>query len=95
MATGLPGVDSRGWELVGMWVSPHWRGSGVAARLVGAVCEHARQSGARQISLWVTEGNQRARALYTRLRFRPTGGRQLVRPDEPDRWEVELALLLG
>jgi ribosomal protein S18 acetylase RimI-like enzyme len=95
MATGLPGDDSRGWQLVGMWVSPDWRGSGVADQLVRAVCEHARRSGAGRISLWVTEVNQRARALYTRLSFEPTGARQLVRPDEPDHWELELALPLG
>ena len=29
------------------------------------------------------------RAFYGRLGFRPTGARQLVRPDEPDHWEEE------
>ncbi len=44
------------------------------------------------ISGQVTEVNGRARAFYRRLGFVPTGGRQLVRPDEPDLWKEELAL---
>jgi ribosomal protein S18 acetylase RimI-like enzyme len=40
----------------------------------------------------VTEVNYRARAFYRRLGFEPTGGRELVRPDEPDNWEEELRL---
>lgn len=80
-----------GWCLVGMWVHPDWRASGVAGQLAGAVCDHARTAGAESISLWVTEVNARARAFYTRLGFAPTGGRQLVRPEEPDHWEVHLA----
>jgi ribosomal protein S18 acetylase RimI-like enzyme len=94
-ATGLRAGDGSGWHLVGMWVSPGWRGTGVADRLVGAVCEHAHRAGAGRISLWVTEVNHRARALYARLGFEPTGARQLVRPDEPDHWELELASQLG
>jgi ribosomal protein S18 acetylase RimI-like enzyme len=94
MATVLrPGqADNPGWELVGMWVSPRWRGTGVADKLVAAVCEQARTCGAEQISLWVVEDNGRAIGLYHRLGFRSTGGRQLVRPDEPGRWEIQLTL---
>jgi GNAT superfamily N-acetyltransferase len=91
LATALLEPDEPGWELVGMWVSAAWRGSGVAGRLVGAVCEHARAAGADWIALWVTEANPRARAFYTRLGFEPTGARQLVRPDEPGRWELEMS----
>lgn len=79
------------WELVGMWVDPAVRGQGVADQLVEAVCGQARQAGAATITLWVTEMNERAAAFYRRLGFTPTGARQLVRPDEPDRWELELA----
>jgi ribosomal protein S18 acetylase RimI-like enzyme len=91
LATGLDrGAD--GWHLVGMWVSPKLRGSGVADRLVGAVCDAARQSGATSVTLWVTEVNGRARAFYRRLGFVPTGDRQVVRPEEPDHWEERLIL---
>jgi ribosomal protein S18 acetylase RimI-like enzyme len=110
LATGLPlqnhagdghAADGDGdgsgpdWHLVGMWVAPACRGHGVADRLVGAVCAQAKQAGAGAVTLWVTEVNDRARLFYQRLGFAPTGARQLVRPDEPDRWEEELALRLS
>jgi ribosomal protein S18 acetylase RimI-like enzyme len=92
LATGID--EGPGWHLVGMWVSPKQRGSGVADQLVSAVCELARQSGATSVRLWVTEENGRARAFYRRLGFVPSGSRQLVRPEDPDRWEQELVLRL-
>jgi ribosomal protein S18 acetylase RimI-like enzyme len=89
------GIDHDGdWHLVGMWAAPRVRGTGVAERLVAAVCDLARESGAASVTLWVTEVNGRARAFYRRCGFVPTGGRQLVRPEEPDHWEEELALRL-
>jgi GNAT superfamily N-acetyltransferase len=94
MATGLPESGGSGWHLVGMWVSPPWRGKDVASRLVGEVCGLAWQSDAQAVTLWVTEVNDRARAFYRKLGFRPTGARQPVRAEEPDHWEEELALRL-
>jgi ribosomal protein S18 acetylase RimI-like enzyme len=79
-----------GWHLVSMWVSPGLRGSGVAGRLVAAVCDLAAARGAGQVALWVAEANERARALYLRHGFRPTGERGLVRPAEPDHWEERM-----
>ena len=92
MATGLSDGGSSGWHLVGMWVSPQWRGKDVASRLVAEICGLAQQSGARAITLWVTEVNDRARAFYAKSGFRPTDARQPVRPDEPDNFEEEMAL---
>jgi len=90
-AGAQPAQTEPAWHLVGMWVAPACRGQGVADRLVAAVCEHARRSGAASVTLWVTEVNDRARAFYRRTGFAPTGGRQLVRPEEPDHFEEELA----
>jgi ribosomal protein S18 acetylase RimI-like enzyme len=92
LATGI--ARDGDWHLVGMWVAPRVRGTGVADRLVAAVCELASQAGATSVTLWVTEVNGRARAFYRRLGFVPTGDRQVVRPEEPDHWEEELALRL-
>ncbi len=78
------------WQLVGMWVRPAARGLGVADSLVEAVAAHATNQGAQSLVLWVTELNGRARALYRRLGFVPTGARQLVRPEQPDHWEVQM-----
>jgi ribosomal protein S18 acetylase RimI-like enzyme len=89
LATGFPEEARAGWHLVGMWVAPEYRGQGIADQLVAAVCDLARESGALSVTLWVTDVNDRARAFYRRLGFRPTGQRQLLRPGE---WEEELAL---
>ncbi len=78
------------WQLVGMWVDPAARGTGVADKLVTAVAEHARTEGAATVVLWVTVVNHRARAFYRRMGFRATGARQLVRPDDPGHWEEQL-----
>ena len=83
------------WHLVSMWVSPQARGRGIADELVAAVSGCARADGAGRLTLWVTDVNTRARAFYQRMGFRSTGRRQLVRPEEPDQWEQELALDLG
>jgi ribosomal protein S18 acetylase RimI-like enzyme len=79
------------WHLVGMWVAPEYRGQGVADSLVVAVCERARAASAVTVTLWVTEMNDRAIALYRRHGFAPNGIRQLVRPEEPDHWEMQLS----
>jgi len=82
----LPGS----WQLVGMWVDPRARGTGVAGLLIDAVVGHARERGATAVTLWVTEVNARARAFYLRVGFTPTGARQPVREDEPDHWEEQM-----
>jgi GNAT superfamily N-acetyltransferase len=83
------------WQLVGMWVDGAVRGSGVADELVEAVAGHARAEGAATLVLWVTEPNSRARSFYQRMGFASTGARQLVRPDEPGCFEVQMARQLG
>jgi ribosomal protein S18 acetylase RimI-like enzyme len=91
LATARLDPEEGGWALFGMWVHPDWRAGGVAGRLVDAACGAARAAGAGEISLWVTEVNTRARSFYARAGFTPTGARQLVRPEEPDHFEVQLA----
>lgn len=59
--------------LVGMWVAPHARGRGVADELVGALLDHARDSGQERVLLEVAEANPRAARAYSRLGFVPTG----------------------
>jgi ribosomal protein S18 acetylase RimI-like enzyme len=78
------------WQLVGMWVDPRARGSGVADRLIEAVARYAREHSASCVTLWVTEINARAKAFYQRIGFVPTGARQPVREDEPDHWEEQM-----
>ena len=101
MATGKPeDPDDEfavpgAWQLVGMWVSPAVRGTGVAGALVEAVAGHVRDAGAPALVLWVTEVNDRARSFYERIGFATTGSRQPVRPDEPGHWEIQLVRHYG
>ena len=67
---------------------------GLADRLIGAVAGHARDQNAPTLTLWVTDGNDRARAFYRRAGFRSTGRRQQVRPEEPGLWEEEMLLVI-
>lgn len=78
-------------QLVAMYVRPAHRGTGAAEGLVGAVAAHARQAGARRVTLWVADGNEAARRLYARCGFTPTGRRQPL-PSDPSAGEEELAL---
>ncbi len=60
-------------QLVSMWVAPGHRSGGVGERLVEAVSKWAKADGASVLVLGVFEGNDRARRLYERVGFRPTG----------------------
>jgi GNAT superfamily N-acetyltransferase len=59
--------------LYGMYVTPAWRGQGVADALVGMVATWARNQGGTSLSLHVTQTLPRARGFYERMGFRPTG----------------------
>jgi GNAT superfamily N-acetyltransferase len=59
--------------LVGMFVAPEARRSGVGVALVEAVVRWARERRATGLSLWVTSTNSSAIALYVKCGFRPTG----------------------
>ncbi|HZP27401.1 MAG TPA: GNAT family N-acetyltransferase [Acidimicrobiia bacterium] len=84
--------DRRVGYLVGMWVDSTVRGTGAADRLVDAVCEAARGSGATVLRLHVAGGNLRAERVYERHGFRRTG-RSLVRARDGVR-EHEMELVL-
>ncbi|HEX6932852.1 MAG TPA: GNAT family N-acetyltransferase [Streptosporangiaceae bacterium] len=83
------------WQLVGMWVDPRARGTGVADQLIERVTCHARENGARSVTLWVTQVNARALAFYQRMGFTLTGARQPVREEEPGLWEQQMIRHVG
>lgn len=60
---------------------------------MGAVREAAEREGARVLTLFVADGNDRARRLYERLGFRSTGERQPL-PSDPARGEERYAVRL-
>jgi ribosomal protein S18 acetylase RimI-like enzyme len=71
-ATGIRGEGGRR-ELVGMWVDPAARGTGAADALIASVRAWAVGDGGLVLTLGVTEGNDRARRVYVRNGFTPTG----------------------
>lgn len=97
MASGIPADGENGGdsatELISMWVSPAARGWGVGECLIGAVEEWARQTGAGTVKLAVTEGNERAIALYRRSGFADTGEPGDLMPDGVRREHVMTKIL--
>ena len=79
-------VSEDALQVVGMWVEATVRGTGAAAALVEAACEHARATGTSEVCLWVADGNERARRAYERWGFVATGERQPL-PGDPSRTE--------
>ena len=62
-----------GTELNAIHLLPDVVGTGVGSALMKAAVEHARARGAEALHLFVIEGNERARAFYTRTGWRLTG----------------------
>jgi GNAT superfamily N-acetyltransferase len=63
-------------EVVSMWVQPDHRGGKLADGLMHTVLDWARQDAAVEVTLWVADGNERARRFYLRYGFQPTGKQQ-------------------
>ncbi len=75
--------------IVSVYVSPTHRGTGLAADLLRAVEAWGSEWKAPTSTLWVAETNDRARALYIKLGYRPTGDRTRMKPGS-DRMEIRL-----
>ena len=71
-------------RLAAMWAAPAHRGIGVGRRLVAAVLDWASESGAAEVELRVTAGNDSAQALYQSTGFTSTGEQQPL-PSDPTR----------
>jgi ribosomal protein S18 acetylase RimI-like enzyme len=88
-----PDAGASSIELVSMWVSPTHRRARIAARLVHAVVDWARETDATTVDLWVTRGNHAAERLYEAAGFRATGEHQPL-PSDPCKDELRMRLLL-
>lgn len=95
-AIGMAGLAQQdaGPQLIGMWVAPTARGQGIGARLTRAVIDLAASQGAPSVGLWVTEGNDPARAMYRRLGFEFTGEWAAL-PHDAAAGEHRMRILLG
>ncbi len=78
-------------RLISMWVAPHVRNRGIGTQLVDAVKAWARDDGATQLELEVTEGNDAAARLYEQCGFEATG-RTMALPRNPELIEREMRL---
>ena len=78
---GMAGVYEfdDGWCVMGMWLTPVARGTGVVEALVHACESVAQDAGATTVALGVMEDNPRGRRAYVRLGYAFTGTREHVR----------------
>ena len=81
-------------DLVSMWVTPAYRGSGVGRRLIDEVVDWARGNGNTAVELWVTRGNDPAISLYTRAGFALTDDHKPL-PSDPCHDELRMVLYLS
>jgi len=79
--------------LLSMWVAPSHRRFGVGRRLVRTLLEWAEPKSAREVYLFVTDGNDPARALYASMGFAPSG-KVDAHPWKPMTNEVEMVCAL-
>jgi ribosomal protein S18 acetylase RimI-like enzyme len=74
-----------------LWVSPQYRGLGLASSLIESIREYLRLSGITTLRLWVLNGNETAWRLYEKSGFITTHKRQPLR-DRPGRYEEQMKL---
>jgi len=60
-------------QVFAVYVTPSWRGTGLARAMMRRLIEHAAASGLRSLTLTVTVGNDSALHLYRSLGFRSYG----------------------
>ncbi|WP_286254364.1 GNAT family N-acetyltransferase [Streptomyces graminofaciens] len=87
---GFP-VERRQGHLVGVFVRPEARGSGVAKELFDASVEWAWGQGAERIRLIVHQDNPRAQGFYRKVGFVPSGV-VVPLPQAPGEAELEFVL---
>jgi ribosomal protein S18 acetylase RimI-like enzyme len=75
-------TEYRSVHVVGVYVTPRFRGQPVAETLMMAILRWAREeAGAARIRLFVMESNDRAAAFYRRVGFVPTGATMAYPPN--------------
>ncbi len=88
---GLP-VERRQGYVVGVYVRPEWRGSGLTEALFDAGLEWARGSGAERVRLIVHPDNGRAQGAYRKAGFAPSGRTMPLAGGESGDYELEFVL---
>lgn len=87
--------DPKAIELVRLYVSSTFQGSGVGGRLIDACLTEARQAGHQTIWLGVWQQNTRAQAFYHRWDFSIVGEHVFQLGDDPQMdWLMQRSLQL-
>ena len=71
-------IEPDAGHLARLYVTPERWAQGIGRELYEAAISHLRVVGFVEVTLWVLEGNSRARSWYERLGWRPTGERKSV-----------------
>ncbi|OPG08397.1 GNAT family N-acetyltransferase [Microbispora sp. GKU 823] len=74
-------APKRRTEISAIYLSAEVWGAGVGRRLMAAALDSLAAAGYEQATLWVVDGNMRARRFYERGGWRPDGA---VQRDESD-----------
>ncbi|WP_369183813.1 GNAT family N-acetyltransferase [Streptomyces sp. Y1] len=90
-------IEAPQTHLVGVFVRPEARGTGLADDLVRAAAQWSwslTEPVVRRLRLYVHEDNARAAAMYARAGFKPTGASGPVPGDDTHR-EIEMEIVRG
>ena len=73
-------IGAESWQrhVESVWVEPQFRRRGITRWLMEDLIRWERRSGVRELLIWVFGGNDRARRVYERLGFTPTGESQFL-----------------
>ena len=88
------GAEGRVAELYALYVRPAWWSTGTGRALMDHVLARVSVAGYGCITLWVLEGNARARRFYERAGFAPDGTRHGL-PDLGGVTEIRYRRVLG
>jgi GNAT superfamily N-acetyltransferase len=90
----VAGAEGRVAELYALYVRPAWWSTGTGRALMDHVLARVSVAGYGCITLWVLEGNARARRFYERAGFAPDGASHGL-PDLGDVTEIRYRRALG
>lgn len=88
-----PGTPADERHVVGLWVVPEARGTGVGEALLAAAAREAVGDGAVRLTAWLLDGDDPVEAILRAAGFTPSGVRMPVPRDRSlteERWTREL-----
>lgn len=88
-----PGTPADERHVMGLWVAPEARGTGVGEALLAAAAREAVGDGAVRLTAWLLDGDDPVEAILRAAGFTPSGVRMPVPRDRSlteERWTREL-----